>query len=68
MQHFNGAILQNIEGPAYERLSCRNVLKHMGCWDWRAKTKAEVDNEDARKMPRQEHDCAHTEKRRREDD
>jgi hypothetical protein len=35
---------------------------------WRAKTEAEVENEDARKMLRQVHDCAHTEKRRTEDD
>jgi hypothetical protein len=28
---------------------------------------AEVENEDARKMPRQEHDRAHTEKRREGD-
>jgi hypothetical protein len=35
-QHFleeNGAILHSIEGPAYERLSCRNVLKPLGRLD-----------------------------------
>lgn len=35
---------------------------------WRVKTKAEVDNEDARKMSRQEHDCAHTREKGEEND
>ena len=35
---------------------------------WRAKTEAEVENEDARKESKQEHDCAHTKEKEEEND
>jgi hypothetical protein len=35
---------------------------------WRAKTEAEVENEDARKESKQEHDCAHTKEKGEEND
>ena len=35
---------------------------------WRAKTEAEVENEDARKESKQEHDCAHTKEKEEESD